>query len=140
MADADGELAAAEKIFSELTTALADLTAQRHQFENAAREQSERVARIAAEIAEIERELATLEAPIIAPLAAAVEGAQAALDRGGSRRGRRRGRAQRRARAISRAARAALAEAEARVQRLETEAKTLGADAGRSRRAICGRR
>ena len=35
---------AAEKIFSDLTTALADLTAQRNRFENAAREQSERIA------------------------------------------------------------------------------------------------
>ena len=93
VAAADGELAAAETIFTELTTALADLTAQRHQFENAAREQSERVARIAAEIAEIERELATMSADH-APLAAAVEGAQAALDRSRGRGGRRRGRAQ----------------------------------------------
>ena len=54
-------LSAAEKIFSELTTALADLTAQRNQFENAAREQGERVARLGGEIAAIERELATLQ-------------------------------------------------------------------------------
>ncbi len=39
-------LAQSEKIFSDLTTALADLTAQRHQFENAAREQGERVTRL----------------------------------------------------------------------------------------------
>ena len=43
VAQADGELTAVEKIFSDRTTALADLTAQRHQFEHAAREQSERV-------------------------------------------------------------------------------------------------
>ena len=54
---ADGVLAAAEKIFGELTGALADLTAQRNQLENAAREQAERVARIDGEIADIEAEL-----------------------------------------------------------------------------------
>src|SRR5665213_4412635 len=75
VATADGELTAAEKIFFDLTTALADLTAQRHQHENAAREQGERAARIATEIAEIERELATLKTVDSAPLTAAVEGA-----------------------------------------------------------------
>ena len=69
----------AEKIFSDLTTALADLTAQRNQFENAAREQGERVARIAGEIAAIERELATLQS-----------GRQRPAHRRGRRRARRR--------------------------------------------------
>ena len=94
VAEADGELAAAEKIFSELTTALADLTAQRNQFENAAREHGERIARIAGEIAaDRSANWPRSRAPTMPPLAAAVEGAQAALDRSGSRRGRRRGRA-----------------------------------------------
>src|SRR4029077_15364366 len=79
VAKADGELTAAEKIFSDLTTALADLTAQRHSHENAAREQGERGARIATEIAEIEREWATLKTADSAPLSAAGEDAQAAL-------------------------------------------------------------
>src|SRR5664280_2854342 len=65
LAQADGELSAAEKIFSDLTTALADLTAKRNQFENAAREQGERIARIAGEIAAIERELATLKSCLL---------------------------------------------------------------------------
>ena len=67
------------RFFTDLTTALADLTAQRNRFENAAREQGERIARISSEIAAIERELATLQSADTAPLAAAVEGAQAAL-------------------------------------------------------------
>src|ERR1035441_6823194 len=71
---ADDELVQAEKVFSDLTTALADITAQRNQFENAAREQSERVARLTAEIAAIEHELATLHTADNAPLTAAVEG------------------------------------------------------------------
>ena len=79
MSEADAELGAAEKVFTDLTTALADLTAQRNRFENAAREQSERIARISSEIAAIERELATLQSADAAPLTAVVEGAQAAL-------------------------------------------------------------
>ena len=124
VAAADGELNAAEKIFSDLTTALADLTAQRHAHENAAREQGERVARITAEIAEIERELATLSADH-APLAAAVEGAQAALTEAEAAAVAAEA-AHNNARADVEAARAAFGESEKRVQRLETEAKTLG--------------
>jgi len=48
VAQADGELGAAEKIFSDLTTALADLSAQRNRFENAAREHQERIAKLTA--------------------------------------------------------------------------------------------
>ena len=125
VAKADGELTAAEKIFSDLTTALADLTAQRHQFENAAREQGERIARIAGEIAEIERELATLKSADHAPLTAAVEGAQAALTEAEAAAVAAEA-AHNNARADLEAARAALSESEKRVQRLETEAKTLG--------------
>ncbi len=124
VAKADGELSAAEKIFSDLTTTLADLTAQRHQFENAAREQGERGARIATEIAEIERELATLKTADIAPLSAAVEGAQAALTEAEAAAVAAEA-AHTNARADLEAARAALAESEKGVQRLETEAKTL---------------
>src|SRR5450830_730256 len=122
---ADGELSAAEKIFSDLTTALADLTAQRHQFENAAREQGERIARIAGEIAAIERELATLKSANHAPLTAAVEGAQAALTEAEAAAVAAEA-AHNNARVDMEAARAGLSESEKRVQRLETEAKTLG--------------
>ncbi len=124
VAAADGELTAAEKIFSDLTTALADLTAQRNRFENAAREHGERVARVTAEIAEIERELATLSADH-APLAAAVEGAHAALTEAEAAAVAAEA-AHNNARADVEAARTALSESEKRVQRLETEAKTLG--------------
>ncbi len=124
VAAVDGELDAAEKIFSDLTTALADLTAQRHTHENAAREHGERVARITAEIAEIERELATVSADH-APLSAAVEGAQAALTEAEAAAVAAEA-AHNNARADVEAARAALGESEKRMQRLETEAKTLG--------------
>jgi chromosome segregation protein len=124
VAKADGELAAAEKIFTDLTTALADLSAQRHQFENGAREHGERVAKITAEIAAIERELATLQSADHAPLTAAVEGAQAALTEAEAAAVAAEA-AHNNARADLEAARAALAESEKRVQRLETEAKTL---------------
>jgi chromosome segregation protein len=121
---ADGELAASEKIFSELTTALADLTAQRHQFETAAREQGDRVTRIAAEIAAIEGELATLKSAGNVPLAAAVEGAQSALTEAEAAAVAAEA-THANARAEVEAARAALTESESRVQRLDTEAKTL---------------
>ena len=49
---------AAEQTFGELTGALADLTAKRNQLTQTAREQSERVARIESEIADIEAGLA----------------------------------------------------------------------------------
>jgi len=125
VAKADGELAAAEKIFADLTTQLADLAARRHQFEHGAREHGARMARIAGEIGEIERELATLKSARHAPLAAAVEGAQAALSEAEAAAVAAEA-AHNNARTDFEAARAALAEAEKRVQRLETEAKTLG--------------
>jgi chromosome segregation protein len=125
LAAADAELAAAEKVFSDVTTALADLTAQRSRFENAAREQAERVTRVAGEIEAIERELATLKSADNAPLAAAVEGTQAALTEAEAAAIAAEA-AHNNARADLEAARAALAESEKRVQRLETEAKTLG--------------
>jgi chromosome segregation protein len=127
VAEADGELSAAETIFSELTATLADLTAQRHQLEHAAREHGERAARLATEMAEVERELTALQrasGPDLAALAAAVEEAQAAVAAAeaaalGAEA------AHAAARAELEASRAPLAEAERRVQRLETEAKTL---------------
>ncbi len=124
VSEANSELGGAEKIFSDVTTALADLTAQRNSFENAAREQGERITRITSEIAAIERELATLQTADSVPLAAAVEGAQAALTEAEAT-----AIAAEAAHNVARAeletARAASAESEKRVQRLETEAKTL---------------
>ncbi|MGC2115079.1 MAG: chromosome segregation SMC family protein, partial [Pseudolabrys sp.] len=124
VSEADAELGGAEKVFTDLTTALADLTAQRNRFENAAREQSERIIRISSEIAAIERELTTLQSADAAPLTAVVEGAQAALTEAEAA-----AIAAEAAHNVARgeleAAREASAEAEKRVQRLETEAKTL---------------
>ncbi|HXZ46576.1 MAG TPA: chromosome segregation protein SMC, partial [Pseudolabrys sp.] len=124
VAAADGELSAAEKIFTDLTTALADLAAQRNSFENTAREQSERIAKISSEIEAIERELATLPSADNIPLSAAVEGAQAALTEAEAA-----AVAAEAAHNVARmeleTAREASAESEKRVQRLETEAKTL---------------
>jgi chromosome segregation protein len=124
VAAADGELSAAEKIFSDLTTALADLTAQRNRYENAVREQSDRIAKFSSEIEAIERELTTLHSADSAPLAAAVEGAQAALTEAEAAAVAAEA-AHNVARADLETARTASAEAEKRVQRLETEAKTL---------------
>ena len=124
VAAADGELSAAEKIFSDLTTALADLTAQRNRYENAVREQSDRIAKFSSEIEAIERELTTLHSADKAPLAAAVEGAQAALTEAEAAAVAAEA-AHNVARAELETARTASAEAEKRVQRLETEAKTL---------------
>jgi chromosome segregation protein len=122
--EADAALRAAEKIFTDLTTALADLAAQRSRFENSAREQSERVARISTEIEAIERELATLQTADLGPLDVVLEGAQAALTEAEAAAVAAEA-AHNVARSEMEAARAALAESEKRVQRLETEAKTL---------------
>jgi chromosome segregation protein len=124
VAKADGELNAAETIFTDLTKQLADLTAQHNQFENVAREHGERITRVTSEIAEIERELATLKSADNAPLAAAVEGTQAALTEAEAAAVAAEA-AHANARLDLEAARTALSEAEKGVQRLETEAKTL---------------
>ncbi|MET0873520.1 MAG: AAA family ATPase [Pseudolabrys sp.] len=124
VAEAKGALSGAEKIFTDVTTALADLVAQRNRFENAAREQSERVAKISSEIIAIERELSTLHSVDNAPLTAAVEGAQAALTEAEAAAVAAEA-AHNVARSDLEAAREALSESEKRVQRLETEAKTL---------------
>ncbi len=124
---ADSELSAAETIFSELTAKLADLTARRNQLESTAQSHGQRAARLEAEMAGIESELTSLQSaggPDLAALNAAVEAMQAAVTE---------------AEAAAIAAEAAhtaarqhldaaltpLSEAERRVQRLETEAKTL---------------
>jgi len=127
VAEADAELTAAEAIFSELTATLADLTAQRHQLEHAAREHGDRASRLDGEIAGVEGELAALRAasgPDLAALAAAVEEMQAAIAAAETAAVEAEA-AHRAARQQLEASRTPLAEAERRVQRLETEAKTL---------------
>jgi chromosome segregation protein len=127
VAVADATLGQAEQKFGELTGALADLGARRNQLDNAVREQAERMARIAREVAEVEAEAAALAAaggPDVGALAAAAEAAQSAIGEAETA-----ALAAEAAHAAARqgqeAARAPLAEAERRLQRLETEAKTL---------------
>jgi chromosome segregation protein len=117
----------AETRFADLTGTLADLTARRHQLENAMREHGERRSRLESELTAVEAELASLEDQSgvdLGPLAAAAEAAQSATDAAEA--------AAVRAEATHSAARQALdvarpplIEAERRAHRLETEAKTL---------------
>jgi chromosome segregation protein len=127
VAEADTELKTAEQVFSELTARLADLTARRNQLEAATRQHSERATRLEAEMAQIESELAALQqagGPDLAALNAAVEAVTAATTEAEAA-----AIAAETAHTIARqqldASRSPLAEAERRVQRLETEAKTL---------------
>jgi chromosome segregation protein len=125
---AEGALGAAEKEFTELTGALADLTARRNQLERAISEHSVRLMRVEGQIGEVERELDLDKpengAPDIAALSGAVETAQAAVAQAEA--------AALRAEAAHSAARQGLdvarapsTEAERRVNRLEAEAKAL---------------
>ncbi len=125
--EADTDLNAAERVFSELTSKLAALTAERNQLEQAVRSYRERAERAQTEIAEVERELSSLQAvegPDLAQLSAAVEAAQAAVAEAEAAAVAAEA-AHAQARQQLEAARTPLAEAEKRAQRLETEAKTL---------------
>ncbi len=126
---ADSALAATERDLSERTAAVAEVTAQRGQLETAIRSHQDRHRRVETELAGVTAELAELmagaaEAVDLPALAAAAEQAQAALAEAEA--------AALRAEAALSAARQAydvtrkpLADAERRVNRLETEAKTL---------------
>ena len=127
--EASEVLSAAEKTFGELTGTLADLTARRNQLEGVQRDQSERVARLDKEIADVEAELKKLEAERsieldLETLVAAVEAAQAAIAEAEAAALRAEA-AHSGARQALDVARSPLTEAERRVHRLETEAKTL---------------
>ncbi|MEA2976108.1 MAG: chromosome segregation protein, partial [Alphaproteobacteria bacterium] len=127
VAAADAVLSQSERGFGELTGALADLTARRNQLEGTIREQSERMARLGREVAEVEAEYAKLAAadgPDIAALAAAVEAAQSAIGEAEAQALAAEA-AHGEARQAFEATRLPLTDAERRVQRLETEAKTL---------------
>jgi len=127
VAAADAALAASEKSFAALTGELADLTARRNQLQSAQRDHEQRLEKFAAELANIETGLAATGTgePDLAGLSEALQAALAALAEaetnaqsaevahGG-------------ARERLEAARAPLAAVERRVQRLETEAKTIG--------------
>ncbi|HLJ00646.1 MAG TPA: chromosome segregation protein SMC [Bradyrhizobium sp.] len=129
VSEAETTLAAAERLFAELTTALADLTAKRRQLDGDVRTHRERLARLDQDLANVEgdeRKLAAETSALgdLAALAAAMETGQQNLARcesaaqtteaGHSA-----------ARAKLEAARAPLNEADRRVQRLETEARTI---------------
>jgi chromosome segregation protein len=129
VSEAEATLAAAERLFGELTTALADLTAKRSQLEGNVRTHRDRLARLDQDIANVEQDEQKLTQETsglgdLAALAAAVETSQesranceSAVQTAEA------GHAS--ARAKLEAARAPLNEADKRVQRLETEARTI---------------
>jgi chromosome segregation protein len=127
VASADAALAASEKSFGELTGALADLTARRNQLQTAKLDHEQRATRLQAELANIEAGLAATGSgePDLAALAAALATAQAALAEAETA-ARAAEIAHTQARTVIDAAREPLAAAERGVQRLETEAKTIG--------------
>jgi chromosome segregation protein len=124
---ADAALAASEKSFAELTGALADLTARRNQLQAALHDHGERAERFIAELVNIEAGLAATGsgAPDLPALTEALTAAQAALAEAESF-----ARASEATHVAAReqmdAARGPLVATERAVQRLETEAKTIG--------------
>ena len=129
VAEAEATLAEAEKVFSELTTTLAALTAQRNSLEANVRTHQNRVAKLDQEIANVEAEAARLAQAMqgfgdLELLAEAREVAQQSLTEAEAA-----ARASEEAHLASRAkleaSRAPLADADRRVQRLETEARTI---------------
>ncbi len=129
VSEAEATLAASERLFAELTTVLADLTARRHQLEGNVRAHRDRLARLDQDIANVQAEEQKLAQDTsglgdLAALAAAMETAQQGLAQSEAA-------AQESeaghvaARSSLEAARAPLGEADKRVQRLETEARTI---------------
>src|SRR4030088_1294201 len=85
VSEAEATLAAAERLFAELTTVLADLTAKRHQLDGNVRSHRDRLARLDQEIANVgseEQKLAqeTSSLGVLAALAAAMATAQRSLE------------------------------------------------------------
>jgi len=129
VAEAEATLADAERLFSELTNELAALTAKRGQLEANVRTHAERLARLDQDIANVqaeERKLAEETGGMgdIAELAAATEHAQQNLAESEAA-AQASEAAHVAARAKLEASRAPLNEADKRVQRLETEARTI---------------
>src|SRR6266478_3207894 len=129
VSEAETTLAAAERLFAELTTVLADLTAKRHQLEESVRSHRDRLARLDSDIANVgseEQKLAQETSGLgdLSVLAAAVETAQQSLTQSEAA-----AQMSEAAHAVARqnleGARAPLNEADKRVQRLETEARTI---------------
>jgi chromosome segregation protein len=129
VSEAEATLAAAELLFAELTTVLADLTAKRSQLEGNVRSHRDRLARLDQEIGNVageEHKLAQETSGLgdLAALDQAMVGAQQSLAQSeaaaqGSEA------AHVAARQKLEAARSPLNEADKRVQRLETEARTI---------------
>jgi chromosome segregation protein len=129
VSEAEATLAGAERLFAELTTALADLTAKRRQLEAGVRTHQDRLARLDQEIVNVRNEEEKLARDTgglgdLAELAAGMETAQEHLAQSEAA-------AQASedghiaARSKLEASRAPLNEADKRVQRLETEARTI---------------
>ncbi|MFB9268711.1 chromosome segregation protein SMC [Bradyrhizobium erythrophlei] len=129
VAEAEAMLAATERQFTELTTELADLTAKRNQLEAGVRTHRDRLARLDQEIANVQAEEQKLAQETgslgdIDALAAAMEMAQQTLAE--SEAAVQANEAHHvAARQTLESSRSPLAEAEKRVQRLETEARTI---------------
>ena len=126
---AEAMLADAERLFTELTTALADLTASRNQLEGSVRTHRDKLARLDQDIANVQAEEEMLARETgslgdLAALAAAMESAQQNRTHCEAA-----AQASEVAHAAARqrldAARSPLNEADKRVQRLETEARTI---------------
>ncbi|MGL6062852.1 MAG: AAA family ATPase, partial [Bradyrhizobium sp.] len=129
MAESEATLAGSERLFAELTTALADLTARRNQLEAAVRGHRDRLARLDQEIANVERDEQKLEQETVglgdlAALSIATTTAQQNLTDAEAA-AQASEAAHVAARAALEATRAPLAEADKRMQRLETEARTI---------------
>ena len=127
VAKADAALATSEKSFADLTGALADLTASRNQLQAALHDHAERAKRLEAEITNIDAGLAATGSgePDLAALGKALASAQRALSEAENA-ARAAEVAHTQAREKLDTARAPLTTAEHSVQRLETEAKTIG--------------
>ncbi|UPJ47472.1 AAA family ATPase [Bradyrhizobium sp. 200] len=129
VSEAEATLSAAERMFGELTTALADLTAKRNQLEAGVRTHRDRLARLDQEIASVQADEQKLSDETgnlgdIDALAAAMETAQETLAVSeAAAQASETGHVA--ARQKLEASRGPLTEAEKRVQRLETEARTI---------------
>jgi chromosome segregation protein len=129
VSEAETTLAAAERLFAELTTTLADLTARRNQLEASVRSHRDRLARLDQDMVNVQNEEQKLAQETsglgdLASLAAGMETAQQGLAQSeAASQGAESGHVV--ARQKLEAARAPLNEADKRVQRLETEARTI---------------
>lgn len=129
VSDAEATLAAAERMFAELTTTLADLTAKRNQLQSNVRTHRDRLARLDQDLANVVTDVEKLAQETIGlgdldALTGAVETAQEILAQSeAAAQASEAGHVA--ARQKLEASRSPLAEAEKRVQRLETEARTI---------------